>query len=64
MANLRTLLLLLGVISAKEQFVMDEPQVKSEHARVRASGQICELCFFDDTEDQINDSTNKFCLEV
>ncbi len=56
MANLATLMLLLGASTAKDHFVMDSPIVANEHATVKASSGICELCFFDDTEDSINES--------
>ena len=55
---------LLGNVSAKDHFINDDKVVQSEHQIVRASSKICELCFFDDTEDKINDSTNKFCTTV
>lgn len=56
MANTKHLLLFLGLVTAKDHFIMDEPVVANEHAIVKASGSICELCFFDDTVDPINDS--------
>lgn len=55
---------LLGNVSAKDHFINDDKVVQSEHQIVRASSKICELCFFDDTEFGINDSTNKFCATI
>jgi len=61
MAKLSTLALFIGAATAKDHFVMDSPVVTNEHATVQATNGICELCFFDDTDDPINDSQNKFC---
>lgn len=59
-----TLALLGGVSMAKEHYINDEVVVASEHQRVQASSKIIELCFFDDTVDKINDSTNKMCATI
>lgn len=62
--KLITTLAFIGRITAKQHFISDDPVVESEHAMVRASKKTCELCFFDDTEDKINDSNNKFCMAM
>ena len=59
-----TLALLGGAAQAKEHYINDEVVVQNEHQRVRSSGKIIELCFFDDTKDKINDSNNRMCATV
>ena len=54
-------LVALGVVSAKDHFVVHSP-MQNEHPLVQAaSGNICELCFFNDAVDYNNDSKNKMC---
>lgn len=40
-------LLLLGAVSTKDHFIVQEPN-SNEHKLVQATGNICELCFFND----------------
>jgi len=52
-----------GLVLAKDHFIVEEP-MGSEHHIVQASGEICELCFFNEEKDRVNDSKNKFCLSM
>ena len=55
---------LVSVMSAKDHFIVEEP-MENEHALVKATqSQICELCFFDDSEISSIPSNNKFCLTM
>jgi len=56
-------LVALGVVSAKEHFIVQAP-MKNEHALVQATGNICELCFFNDAVEYKNDSKNKMCMTM
>jgi len=38
--------------------------MESEHEMVKASNNICELCFFNDEDNLGIDSDNKFCLTM
>jgi hypothetical protein len=63
MALLSKLTLLAGAALAKDHFIVESP-MQDEHPLVQASGQICELCFFNDAVDYNKDSNNKFCLTM